>query len=170
MAYFKDLTGKRFGHLVAVKDIEHCGDHKPVKWLCVCDCGGERIVDSQRLQRMEVTDCGCVKRTHLIGKKFGCLTVIKSFFGYEIGRKGKRIYWECSCQCGKTTYVNTTRLLREENPTRSCGCASRTKHGQSKTKLYSVYMGILTRCYRENYGQYKDYGGRGISVCDEWIG
>lgn len=65
--YFKDLTGQRFGKLVAVKDVEHCGDHKPVKWMCKCDCGGERIVDSQRLQSMAVTDCGCVKRTDLLG-------------------------------------------------------------------------------------------------------
>lgn len=166
--YFKDLTGQRFGKLVAVKDIEHRGNHKPVKWLCKCDCGGERIVDSQRLQRMEVTDCGCVKRNELIGMTFGNLTVIASHTAEELGLKRKRIYWECVCTCGKTIYTHRGRLLNPKYKTISCGCNSIRFHNLSDSPLYSTFYSMHERCYNPKNDHYHNYGGRGISICNEW--
>lgn len=46
----------------------------------------------------------------------------------------------------------------------------KVRHGLSRTRLYRKYVGMKTRCYCNNEQYYKDYGGRGIKVCDEWLG
>lgn len=61
--------------------------------------------------------------------------------------------------------------------TKSCGCKkyekmllSRIKHGQSNSRLYGIYGEMKSRCYNPNRSSYKRYGGRGIKICDEWLG
>ena len=51
---------------------------------------------------------------------------------------------------------------------KSCGCNKNKIHGESKTKLYNVWKAMKQRCSNPNYKQYKDYGGRGITICPEW--
>mgnify|MGYP000742202849 FL=1 len=58
MSRYLDLKGKRFGKLTALYRIED-GEKGYAKWLCRCECGGEMIVDTKRLQRGTVTNCGC---------------------------------------------------------------------------------------------------------------
>jgi len=105
-----------------------------------------------------------MKKINLINLKFGRLTVLKQ--GETVGM---HIYWYCECDCGNHKSV-ASRHLRSGR-TMSCGClqeeAIRT-HGMTDTPEYSVWSGMHQRCTNHNNLQYKDYGGRGISVCKEW--
>ena len=81
--------------------------------------------------------------------------------------------WKCVCDCGKEKVVQRGALM--SGRVKSCGCkhkelarAANTKHGQYKTRLYSIWHGMKDRCYNQNTDYYKNYGGRGIVVCDEW--
>lgn len=100
----------------------------------------------------------------LSGKQFGRWTVI------EYVGKSK---WRCKCECGTIRDVATAHL--KDGSTRSCGCYKRevtvknnTTHGMNKTPLHSRWLGIKDRCYNPNDASYANYGGRGITVCDEW--
>lgn len=109
----------------------------------------------------------------LTGRRFGWLTMVSEApREYTKGGKSKRM-WNCLCDCGKTVVVNDGSLKRGN--TKSCGCYRKyankvrcNKHGLSKSKLYSVWGSMKDRCYSKNCKQYKDYGGRGITICDEW--
>lgn len=110
----------------------------------------------------------------LYGQKFGMLTAMKPV-GYG---KGKKIMWRCKCDCGKETIVSSDKL--KSGHTKSCGClvgektVQRNKermHGdvpRVKNRLYRIYYGMLSRCFNANEYHYPDWGGRGITVCDEW--
>lgn len=107
-----------------------------------------------------------MKGTHFIkdltGKKFNMLTVICL-------DSRNPVYWKCKCECGGITRVTTGNLTHGR--VKSCGCLSHVgnpTHHLSHTKLYGKYAGILRRCYNKNEKSYKNYGGRGISVCKEW--
>lgn len=112
----------------------------------------------------------CAKFIDLTGKKFGKLTVIK-----RVGSdKYKNAIWLCRCDCGKETVKITSRL--KSGYTKSCGCLTvqkllerNTKHNQANTRLYKIYKGLLQRCYITSNPAYKNYGGRGIRICDEWV-
>lgn len=99
-----------------------------------------------------------------IGKRFGKI-VVKSI---DRTKKSKNTYYICECDCGNITSVSRPNL---RNHTRSCGCLSKethTKHGLSKTRIAGIYRSMLHRCNSPNDHAYKDYGGRGIKVCEEW--
>lgn len=109
-----------------------------------------------------------------IGQKFGRLTVV----GFE--RKtgaGRGWNWIVKCDCG-TTYAADPYAVKTGN-TKSCGClkneiagARLRKHRRKTTeykRLYEIFSGMKKRCYSESAPRYKDYGGRGISVCEEWM-
>lgn len=101
----------------------------------------------------------------LSGQRFGRLTAI------EYVGDGK---WKCKCDCGNISYPSSSVLLR--GTTKSCGCyrdesmGNRFRtHGQTKTRLFSIWQEIKKRCYNPNYKDYKYYGGKGITICDEWL-
>ena len=102
----------------------------------------------------------------LTGKKFGKLTVICK----EYTDKNRNIYWKCKCECGNTAIVRGSAL--KNGNTKSCGCliyeSKNVKHGMQHTRLYSIWSGIKSRCYTKTNPAYDRYGGRGISMCDEW--
>jgi hypothetical protein len=100
-----------------------------------------------------------------------CGRLIVKEFAYT---KSKKAYWVCKCDCGNTCVASGDRLRR--GITKSCGCLSReltrkrlTTHNQSCTKLYFVRRSMIDRCGNEKSISYKNYGGRGIKVCDEWL-
>lgn len=168
-----DLTGQKFGKLTAMEICEHGGFHHPVKWRCVCDCGNEKIADSQLLRQGRISDCGCGVTSRLVGKRFGRLTVVRDS-GKRLERC-KNILWECKCDCGNTTYVLTSNLVTKYNRTVSCGCYAaerRIKHNLTNTnsRICKIIVGMRQRCYNPNDAAYKWYGARGIRVCDEWMG
>lgn len=82
-------------------------------------------------------------------------------------------YYEAVCSCGNRKKVYITNLTSGKST--NCGCmqAQKTKerfttHGMSSTKIYRVWCSMLSRCNNPNVNCYKNYGGRGISVCKEW--
>lgn len=132
----------------------------------------------------------------LIGQKFGRLTVIEKI-GARKKPCGKTIMiWKCKCDCGNITEASTNALRSGEKI--SCGCFRKdreikrtrtsdsqirnvkdygtgefmqiicTEHGLSRTRLYNIWQAMKTRCYNKNHKFYKDYGGRGVKICDEW--
>lgn len=106
----------------------------------------------------------------LTGQKFGKLTVV---IRAGVNMQNKAL-WVCKCDCGKETIVSGVYL--RNGHTKSCGCYRAeigekifTKHNGSNTRLYRIWCGIKKRCYdRNDKDKYKYYGGRGITVCDEW--
>ena len=103
----------------------------------------------------------------LTGKSFGRLTVLS-----PQGRENGRRRWLCRCECGTEKGYNASWLAKGA---RSCGCwhweetaARLTTHGMTDTPLFSVWKGILTRCRNPNGKSFKNYGARGIEVCDRW--
>lgn len=111
------------------------------------------------------------KRIDLYGKRFGRLTVI------ERGKNSNNGHacWICQCDCGKEVIVNSSDLRSGKQI--SCGCYNRErfikeqrqiKHGLRKHKLYGVWRSMKERCTLKTHAVYKDYGGRGIGICEEW--
>lgn len=109
----------------------------------------------------------------LTGQKFGRLTVVEIH-----SRASKKPYrktmWLCRCDCGNETIVAQNNL--HKGCTKSCGCLQRdhiksltASHGHSDTRVYHIWIGMKYRCYVSSFKQYKDYGGRGITICDEWL-
>lgn len=108
----------------------------------------------------------------LTGKTFGRLTAID----HEriTGKDGRsRVYWNCTCECGKTVSVESSNLTTGKQL--SCGCLKKEQmrhmtvtHDKINTRLYGVWNTMKSRCYNKNVYWYKRYGGRGITVCDEW--
>ena len=79
--------------------------------------------------------------------------------------KGTSAAWLCRCDCGNTNIVVGKDLLYGKS--KSCGCL-RVKHGGEKTRLYKIWHNMKTRCFNPNSHAFQDYGGRGITVCEEW--
>lgn len=111
------------------------------------------------------------KYEDLSGKRFGSLTVI------ELGGRYKpsgNIYWRCKCDCGNTT--NTMGSWLRLGKSTSCGRCSTSKravernykHGGFGTRLYEIWRQMHRRCSGVGAKAYEDYGGRGISICEEW--
>lgn len=103
----------------------------------------------------------------LTGQRFGRLIVI-SFSHKKDG--GKRYFWNCLCDCGNTTIIRIDHL--KSRHTQSCGCLlieKITKHGFSRSHIYRIWAGMIARCQNPKMNCYGHYGGRGISVCEEWL-
>ena len=106
---------------------------------------------------------------NLTGQRFGRLVVIK-----RVGSdKQKRATWECQCDCGNLCIVSSSYLLNEN--TKSCGClhhdglvGRNTTHGKAGIRLHIVWKDMKQRCSNPLNPKYHRYGGRGITVCDEW--
>ena len=115
-----DLTGQRFGNLVAISPTEE-RENGSVVWECRCDCGNTVFIKSGRLRHGGAVSCGCMpKRTtakDLTGQRFGRLVVLRD----SEKRSNKHVVWECQCDCGNTTYVKSSHLI--DGGTLSCGCS-----------------------------------------------
>lgn len=103
----------------------------------------------------------------ITGQKFGKLTAIKID---KVKRNGHTTstYWLCECECGNFTSVEASRL--KTGYTKSCGCLRKKRGNDSieSKRLYRIWIGMKSRCYNPNANTYEDYGGRGITICDEW--
>lgn len=107
------------------------------------------------------------KLKDLTGQRFGRLIVIKRTANDKYGRA----IWECSCDCGNKKTVSGASLI--SGKVKSCGCLrhdnrSCVKHGGANTTLYRRWCSIIHRCESPCSPYYKNYGARGIKVCDEW--
>ncbi|MET4184968.1 hypothetical protein ABIB94_007097 [Bradyrhizobium sp. JR7.2] len=100
------------------------------------------------------------------GQRYGRLTAIE-FSGRDHAGK---ILWKFRCDCGNDVTARSASVRYRRSS--SCGCLQReaaTKHAMHKTPEYKSWSQMLERCRNKNHHAYKDYGGRGISVCDRWF-
>ncbi len=108
----------------------------------------------------------------LTGQRFGRWLVISQ----TPYRSSKSVMWLCRCDCGTERLVNGANLRK--GITKSCGCynsekaiehcRSMAKHNLHNTRLYHIWNSMKMRCQNSNAANYKNYGGRGITVCEEW--
>lgn len=109
------------------------------------------------------------RRLELTGQKFNRLTVIE-----YVGQNDRNLsLWRCRCDCGNEIVRTGNAIL--QGHTKSCGCAKKCrhdvkkkKHGGSYDALYDVWVQMRRRCHNPKSSAYSYYGGRGISVCEEW--
>lgn len=176
-----DLVGKRFGRLVVLERAENNNEGQ-ARWLCQCDCGNQKVVLGKCLRNGHTQSCGCLSKEFMskphmkdhTGERFGRLVVLSRADDYVCPNGKKHVMWLCQCDCGNKTIVDSCLLV--SGHTRSCGClyeeklkSGNPKHGHRYDRLYKVYHNMKNRCYNENADDYKYYGGRGISICDEWL-
>lgn len=106
-----------------------------------------------------------LKSENLIGQKFGRLTVI------DIVKCDGKTKCKCQCTCGNISYAVPYSLT--SGGTKSCGCymnEARYLRGNpiNKTRLHRIWTGMKSRCSNTKDHHYKNYGGRGVKVCEEW--
>lgn len=108
-----------------------------------------------------------MKLIDITGQRFGRLTVIK---------RDEKNYkkWICRCDCGNIT--KTDGYCIRHGQIKSCGCYHRElcgnqhrKHGMVKTRLYHILGKMKQRCYNPQSDNYKWYGGKGVTICKEWL-
>lgn len=104
---------------------------------------------------------------NMVGKKFNRWTILE-----VLGVENNRRYCKCQCECGTIKKVLLTEVKR--GGSKSCGCLAKERHhkeanGLSKSRIYNIYCYMKSRCYNKNNARYKNYGGRGIKICDEWL-
>ena len=183
--HFKDRSGQIIN---GIEIIEYIGQDKNLNsvYRCKCPfCGNVWEVRMSGIIGGKTKGCGCAgSRTNQsinkwedhIGEIHNQLEII----GFERVWSGNRYrpHYICKCECGKEVSVRCQRVL--EGQTKSCGCLNKEvqrerltgtgRHNQHyKTRLYRIYIAMKDRCYNESHERYFDYGGRGITICDEWI-
>lgn len=151
-------------------------------WKFKCDCGKEVEKLAGSVKSGNVKSCGCINHKNIIkndlnGMRFGKLTVLKQ----EESKSGQK-RWLCQCDCGNFRIVYETKLLNNWIKTCCVDCIEKKvekmvingktfyRHGMSGTPLHKKWCGMKIRCYQKNSNGYENYGGRGIRICDEWIG
>lgn len=104
----------------------------------------------------------------IIGAKFGLLTVVEYVGEKTITCGSKRKLYRCLCECGNERIVERGLLFNK----RIFHCGRKfhptTKHGLHGIRLYGIWKTMKTRCFNHNCEKYKNYGARGITVCNEW--
>ncbi len=167
MLPMKMITGQTFGKYVAVSFAEKRG-YTPY-WNCLCSCGNLRQVSVYDLTGGRILSCGCSHqdiKTDLTSKRFGRL-IVKSFSK----RINGKLYWNCLCDCGNEKVVFQSCLLT--GGTSSCGCLKGrrgTTHGGSYSYTYKAWRNMRKRCLQPNFKYYYNYGGRGITITEKWLG
>jgi hypothetical protein len=179
-----DFAGQRFGRLLVLRP-----DRLPngiAAWACRCDCGNDVVAQTGRLRAGTQVSCGCAMKetrvrfgttraTDLTGQKFGFLTVL-----HRTGTNtASRATWLCTCECGGQKEIAGCSLLR--GYTKSCGCLVKELNGERHfihgatgaggkhtTPEYYSWNAAKNRCFNPNNHAWRNYGGRGIAMCDRW--
>ena len=110
-----------------------------------------------------------MKNTNVIGKRFYYLTIL------SLTKHKRYDYAVCKCDCGNIKEICLSNILSKKQ--KSCGCLAKynlkhglthLQHGLSKHPLHNIWTKIKSRCYNQKDLSYKNYGGRGITMCEEW--
>ena len=114
-----------------------------------------------------------MKNADLSGLRFSRLTVIRFIERNQQPNGTRRYFWECQCECGKTCNVQASHL--KSGNTKSCGCLHIesfhrviTRHDKSRLPEYRVWASMIQRCTNPKNKSFKNYGGRGIRICERW--
>ena len=99
------------------------------------------------------------------GKRYGNLVVLGRWGSTPRGN----IIWECQCDCGRKAYPRGSEL--RGGHTKSCGCVRlprKPKHALWGLPIYWAWHNMIQRCQNKKNPSWKNYGGRGIQVCERW--
>jgi len=169
-----NLSGQRFERwLVLDRDNSKKGNSR---FWCKCECGNMKSVPTRYLVSGESKSCGCfhkeltktIHTKNLAGFKNNRWTIIER-------DKSKQSRWFCLCECGVIRSLKGDAVLSGRS--KSCGCLQKEivkslrnnlKHGETGSRLWRIWAAIKARCTDTNQLAYKNYGGRGIMMCDEW--
>lgn len=162
----KIKVGDKFGKWEVIADAPStrykCGQVK-TNYLCRCECGTERIVRGAALASGNSQSCGCATKKDLIGHKFNHLIVLS-----YAGQARTARTFNCRCDCGNTIVLDAYSITSGKR--KDCGCLNRQRGAKvNNRRLYCIFTGMKSRCYNPNATGYKNYGGRGITICDEWL-
>lgn len=106
------------------------------------------------------------KKIEVVGLKSGRWTVLRR-------DESKSMYCICRCECGTVKSVSLSSIRQQKS--KSCGCLQadngppNKRHGMTQTPTYKTWSHMLYRCLNESSASYPNYGGRGITVCKEWL-
>ena len=124
----QDISGQRFGKLIAIKPTNERASNGGVRWDCICDCGNHVYPTMNNLKRGHTTSCGCAKQEYIesckrdvINKTFGKLMVIKELFSDTYSKRT----FLCECECGNKHICTLSDLTTGH--TMSCGCLNKSK-------------------------------------------
>lgn len=180
-----EIVGRKFGDLTPVMNLSSFNG--VAIWKCVCDCGRSvKVLQTALLDEFRISCSGPGRKCHsrygpphpvkksLIGFSNGRLTAVRLLGSYH-GRN----YYECRCSCGR--YVDVAGIHITSGNTSSCGCLQKettsekfrgqthtVTHGLTKHPLHRTWLMMRSRCSNPKDSSYKNYGGRGIRVCDRW--
>jgi hypothetical protein len=115
---------------------------------------------------MKTPKGGLMKVGDRTGQRFGRLSVVEQAGRNEL----KKVLWKCRCDCGAEVIVVAGSLVTGN--TNSCGCALKetiTKHGGTGKGSYNTWRAMIRRCNNPEDKDYPRYGGKGVSVCAEWL-
>lgn len=153
-------------------------ENNPQYVLRCTECGVEKRISAIKQAFENRTDFHCTKHYQAIkfdesyiGRKKNFLKVIAvSRFPHNNHRA-----FVCECECGNVKLIEPVQW--EQGIAKSCGCKHdellkeiNTKHGLSGTRLYGIWRGMNDRCFNPKSPSYENYGGRGITICPEWLG
>jgi hypothetical protein len=176
---------QKYGRLTVLEQVTSLNKRK--RYSVVCDCGNKFEIDSNRIGKTQ--SCGCLvkevlrlrqtgvpssKFVDLTGKRFNRIVILK-----RIPTIKDRTMWLCKCDCGIQKEVQGKHLTHGK--IQSCGClcleintlrmkgnAFGRKHGLTNHPLRAIRKAMIHRCESPTNRFYKNYGGRGIGVCNEW--
>ena len=137
-------------------------------YLCQCDCGTQKIVKPHDITSGRSNQCRKCwanklrNENDISGKSFGKWLVITR---EENDQSGNTRYI-VQCKCGiKRSMIAASLTSGKSTQCRRC---SSTTHGHNRTPTNRTWIDIRARCYSPNNKGYKNYGGRGITMCDRW--
>lgn len=182
----------RYGLLTIIRELDKYispAGHESRKVLCKCDCGKEKRYILNTLRKGDVTDCGCIIKIHEKKTKINKLDIEKhnnshssnwkiikeiSAIRDEKGNVKRVVLAKCSCGVEKEMYI------RNIDKSKSCLSCANIRNSRNRKSLVSDeerlinksiqsrYYSIKDRCYKTDHKDYKNYGARGIQMCDEW--
>jgi hypothetical protein len=154
-------VGQKFAQLTVVCRVGNDAAGR-VRLRCKCNCGNERIVRLTDLRRGHTKSCGCL-RAAAVQRRFGKIQLMRfgtlAALGTAEGEREIRpsTEWVTCCDlCGQMVLATSSQLRSGK---RRCPCLDYT---------HVSWRNMIQRCTNKNHKQYRDYGGRGISVCPEW--
>jgi hypothetical protein len=135
-------------------------------YRCICTCGLESIKTKFSIYKTNACiKCSINKRSKpnlLPGQIFGKWTIAK----LDDSIKNSERYYTCLCSCGNSSSIRGSVL--RGNKSKECETCRVSTHKMSRHPLYRIWNAMNQRCYNQNNKGYKNYGGRGIKVCDSW--
>lgn len=196
--FLEDYKDKQIFYLTPISESKTLEKDGSKMWDFRCICGNVITRSPYRVLSGHIKSCGCMRYkkaekskedilprisykkkinpSDYIGKKSNKLTVVDVIYPEGAGR----VKLKCSCDCGSEKEVMLFPYQFDSGSVKSCGCArfghsechkgntTRRTHNLTRNRFYKVWNDMIRRCYYKQEPSYKNYGARGISVCDEW--